>query len=403
MALNGSNELSGQWSLLVGAAIGLTAGISATLFYSLGAFIPALESEFGWDRGNISLAAMAFTLAIFLGGVPVGRLCDRYGAAAVGATSLLLYAAGLVGMSFSVDRIEFLWIGYFVVALLGAGTTPIVMIRPVVSAFDRHRGLAMGIALTGIGFAGFWVPQFVTTLTEAQGWRAGYLGLAGVATIAAPIVWITFHRVGSGGGTRVAAATAGTEWNEAIRQRQFWVLTAMTALMALGVGGIVVHLVPLFRDAGASAVEAAATASILGLASVAGRLLVGGLLDLINPRVVTLGVLTLAATGAMLIWGGGLSLAVPAVILLGFAAGAEVDLISYLTSRCFGARAYSSLYGWQYSIFALGFGIAPFFVGRLRDLLHSYDVALLCGASLVLFAGLLSLSLGKFRYTAAPR
>src|SRR3546814_14621322 len=49
-------EFGGKSFLLASAAIGLSAGMTATLFYSLGSFIPSLQAEFGWSRGDISLA-----------------------------------------------------------------------------------------------------------------------------------------------------------------------------------------------------------------------------------------------------------------------------------------------------------------------------------------------------------
>src|SRR3546814_10398421 len=79
---------------------------------------------------------------------------------------------------------------YAVIAMLGVGSTPIVLIRPIAAAFKRQRGLALGIALTGAGLAGFWVPQLVAIVTEAAGWRAAYLALAGIASATAPIVWL---------------------------------------------------------------------------------------------------------------------------------------------------------------------------------------------------------------------
>src|SRR3546814_1243273 len=79
-------EFGGKSFLLASAAIGLSAGMTATLFYSLGSFIPSLQAEFGWSRGDISLAVTLMTLAVFVSGASAGRLFGRYGAANVGRT-----------------------------------------------------------------------------------------------------------------------------------------------------------------------------------------------------------------------------------------------------------------------------------------------------------------------------
>jgi hypothetical protein len=69
-------EFGGKGLLLGSAAVGLSAGMTATLFYSLGSFIPELEAEFGWSRGDISLAVTVMTITVFLSGASAGKLCD---------------------------------------------------------------------------------------------------------------------------------------------------------------------------------------------------------------------------------------------------------------------------------------------------------------------------------------
>src|SRR3546814_7447580 len=93
------------------------------------------------------------------------------------------------------------------------------------AAFKRQRGLALGIALTGAGLAGFWVPQLVAIVTEAAGWRAAYLALAGIASATAPIVWFGFRSVPQGRKPRATAAPlAGMTAAEARRTGRFWLL-----------------------------------------------------------------------------------------------------------------------------------------------------------------------------------
>ena len=163
--------------------------------------------------------------------------------------------------------------------------------------------------------------------------------------------------------------------------------------MSLGVGGLVVHFVPFFTDLGADVVRAAQIASILGLSSVVGRIGVGMLLDRMPAPFVALGALVIAAFGVLLLYLFGLQFAPFAVALVGLAAGAEVDLVAYLCSRQFGTRAYGTIYGWQYSVFVMGYGFSPFLVGLSRDHFGNYDLALLVSASSVGLAGVLALLL----------
>ena len=386
-------ELRRNPHLLAAAALGLSVGMLSSLFYSMGTFMPVWEAEFGWSRGDMSLSLTFATVAMFLCGTLAGRLGDRFGAARVGSLSLLTYGALLALLPFALSDVTHLWAGYVVLAILGVPSTAIIMIRPITSAFDARRGLAMGIALTGAGVAGFWVPRFVAYLIELQGWRVAMSGLGVLACLAAPLVWLGFR--GERPTTRAATSSVehGVEFSAALRTCRFWILSAMAIAMSLGVGGLVVHLVPLFLDLGAEPGQAAQIASLLGLATIAGRIGVGMLLDRFPANLVTMGTLLLASAGALLLHAFGLQFAPAAVMLLGLAAGAEVDLVAYLCSRHFGTRSYGAIYGLLYSIFVLGYGLSPFLVGLARDNFGNYDAALLGSMAAVGMAALLALFL----------
>lgn len=393
-------ELRGREFLLASAAVGLSAGMTATMFYSLGVLIPALQGEFGWSRSQISLGAVFLTIALFLTGPFAGRLCDRHGAALIGSTSLAVYALGIIALAQFLGSIGQFWVAYFLISVVGAGSTPIVLVRPISVVFDRNRGLALGIVLTGAGLAGFWVPRLVAFVTEGYGWRAAYMSLAAIALLAAPLVWFGFRTVPESPGSRKETAfpTVGMSLTDARRTPQFWLLCAMALGMAVGIAGMIVHLVPQFRDLGADALTAARIASTVGLASVAGRMIVGVMLDRFAATRVTLVTLGLAALGMFLLWWAGLTYAYPAVILMGLAAGAEIDLLAYLVSRYFGPRHYSAIYGWLYGVFALGYGFSPFLVGLLREHYGSYGSALLICTLLMSISAVLALRLGPYRY-----
>lgn len=174
--------------------------------------------------------------------------------------------------------------------------------------------------------------------------------------------------------------------------------------MAGGLGGVVVHLIPLLRDLGAGPVGAARTASLVGLSSVVGRLGIGMLLDRFSAPLVSLFVLALAATGIGLLWLDGAAWGALAAILIGMAAGAEIDLLAYLTASHFGQREYGAIYGWQYSVFALGYGLSPLALGLMRDATGDYALALAVSSLLVGVAALLMLGLrGHVRTTSDCR
>ena len=390
------SEFSGHKLLVASAAIGLTTSMNAVMFYSLGSFIGPLQAEFGWDRASISFATTLLTFGIFLSGPVVGQLCDRFGAAAVGSLSLVAFALATITMTATVDSLPGFWLAYFVIAILGVGSTPIVLVRPITAGFDKRRGLALGIALTGAGLAGFWVPNVVTAVTSELGWRAGYVVLAAAAIAAAPLVWFGFRP--SERRAAVAAVgskpVSGVSFGEARRTLAFWLVSAFALTIALGIGGMIVHLIPAFRDLGADAATAAGLASIIGLSSAIGRIGIGLCLDRFPAPLVSVVVLVLGMTGIALLNFGGLPFAIFAVVLIGLLLGAELDLLAYLTSRLFGQRAFGAIYGWVYSVFSIGFGVSPFLMGGVRDRLGSYDVAMIGSVAFLGIAAMVVLAIG---------
>jgi MFS family permease len=121
------------------------------------------------------------------------------------------------------------------------------------------------------------------------------------------------------------------------------------------------------------------------------------MLDRYGATIVSMSILFLAAMGIVILWLTGLKLSLLAVILLGLAAGAEIDLLAYLTAQIFGRRAYGAIYGWQYSVFALGYGFSPFLVGHLRDYFGSYDIAFLASAVSMLLSAGSAIMIGRLR------
>jgi len=396
-------EIRRHWPVVLTGALGLTSGMSATMAFSLGSFIPPLQDQFGWGRADISLAFTALTTGIFLSVPVAGRLCDRYGAALVGTVSLCIYGIITLAMASLISSLTIFWLTYLAMAIAGAGTTPAVMVRPVTMLFDRSRGFALGLTLTGAGIAGFWVPQLVTWIVEVAGWRDAYRALGAIALIAAPLVWIGFSRASvrdEPDSATAASAQDGLGVDEARRTFHFWLLTAMALLMSTGMTGVVIHCVPLLRDHGLDPDAAARIAGMIGLASVAGRIAVGGLLDRLPATLVAVSIFSLAAFGILMLRGGLAPAA--AAIAIGLAYSAEIDLLAYLSARYFGRASFSSIYGWQYSIFAVGSGLSPWWIGKLYELDGGYGVPLLLCAGLAGSAALLAFWLGRLGPVRAP-
>jgi MFS family permease len=363
-------------------------------------------ADMGWQRGTASFALSIGGVASALMVPVIGWMMDRWSIRRVALPGLVLYtlAMGLLGLTPHSLLI------FAMLFALADGTsaiqTPIGYAKAIAAWFDRRRGLALGIAMSGVGLGGFVMPQLAEALIERVGWRGAYpsLGLLTLA-IAFPAValWIREPRPGEGehrGPAVAAGVLAGLTARQAAATMRFWVLLAVFFLVAIALNGTVGHVVPLLTDAGLAPAKAAATMGIFGLATMAGRLLAGYLVDrFFAPYVASVLFLAPIAGFALLASAAG-TLPALGVTLVGLGLGTEIDLIAFLTSRYLGQRAFGQIYGYCFMVFGLGSAFGRFIGGYVYDLAGSYNPALIGAAIALMIAVVLVNRLGAYRYPA---
>ncbi|WCT74519.1 MFS transporter [Sphingomonas naphthae] len=394
-------EFRSHWRALLAVVIGLSTGAASTLGYSHGALIGPLEAEYGWSRSYLSLGITAFGLAVLLGGARWGALSDRFGARRVAVLSLLVYGTLLASAPDLIHLLPF-WLIYFITSIAGTGATAAALTKPINDNFFAARGIALGVAFAGIGLGAFWVPLATQWLIEQGGWRFAYHALGAMSFAAAPIVWFLLGPSADAAATPAVTHAGkdeldGLTLHQAARTRTFWLLIILGTALTLGIVGMTSHLIPLFHHAGASPARAVAIASILGLASMAARLLVGFALDRARGPIIAVLVPIVASAGILLLLPGPVT-APFAVLLIGLAFGSEIDMIAYFTSRYFGHREFGAIYGWMFGVFGISGGCASYLSGAIFDHFGSYHLAILACVSLTALAALLATRLGPYRF-----
>jgi predicted MFS family arabinose efflux permease len=291
------------------------------------------------------------------------------------------------------------------VALLSSGTLPTVWTRMVNALFDRSRGLALGIVLSGSSLFAAFGPALAQRLIEALGWRAAWLVLALLPlAVAWPLAWAWFKgadRPAPGATTQSAEPAAAVEPRDtraALRNYRFWVLTAGFTLVTLGVGGLNPNLVPMLGSKGFTPAEAAGVMGAFGLSMGVGRISIGLVIDRVWAPGVAAVVLALPAASALLLLGQSVSTgqALLAVALLGFAQGAEYDFLAYLVARYFGMSHYGRIYGLVLLPIVVATSVGAVSVARARDLTGSFDAALPVVAALFAAGAVSLLVLGRY-------
>jgi predicted MFS family arabinose efflux permease len=284
---------------------------------------------------------------------------------------------------------------------LALGTTPITFSRAVNGHFDAARGLALGLTLCGTGIGATLAPPIISYLIETHGWRAAYYSMALSVLCVMPLVVAAIgarpHAAASGTATdHLPAETDAIPLAAMLRSPTLLRLLAIFFLLAVGISGLVMHLVPMLRDQGMEPAAAAAVQARLGIAVIAGRFVIGALVDhFFAPRITALA-LCITATGILSLALLGPTAAPLAAFAVGFALGAEVDMIGYLCVRYFGLGNYGRRYGILYGSFALGTGLSPLLIALLAERWANYETALLVCAGFVITSAALLVTAPAF-------
>jgi MFS family permease len=163
------------WRRLAMSLLLMTIGGSG--MYSVTVVLPRMQQDFGIARGAASIPYTLTMVGFGLGGILMGRLADRFGVMAVvmlGGIGLGLgyIAAGLAPNVVLVGVAQGLLIG-----LLGTSASFAPLVADTTRWFDRRRGIALAICMSGNYTAGAFWPPVMQHFIDSVGWRQTYVGM----------------------------------------------------------------------------------------------------------------------------------------------------------------------------------------------------------------------------------
>ena len=395
-----SAEWRQHWPLVAAAMSGVA--LATVSQASTGVMMEPLEAEFGWSRTQISLGAGAVSYTTLFLSALAGLAVDRLGARRIGLLAAALLCAALAAMASMENRL-WQWFGLWIVVGVASAAMPTVWLAGVSRVFTAGRGLAVAVVLSGSGISTFLVPVIGNALVEAYGWRTGYLGLALIwAAVSLPMIALFFRPPENARSNAPSAAPAvvltGMTVREGLHAPAFWKLGLGAFLSTVGGVALILNLMPVLTFTGLPRATAAAVAGLVGLATIAGRIFGGWLMDRLNAKYIaacstlvatTLPIVLLAAPGSV-------ALATAGVVIYGLMGGANIGAIAYLSSRHLGAKAFGTLYGAINSMLALAVGTAPVLANLVYDRTQSYAPVMWAAIPVMAVAALVYLSLGTY-------
>ena len=400
------------WSVVAGAAVGMGTGIGLYLLVA-SLFITHITKEFGWTRGDMGLAGMVAFVTGAIALPLIGRLLDRFSFRGVvlvcaPAVALLYLAIALQPGSYWFYLVLMVWGGIF-----GGGTGAISYTRPVIAAFERQRGLALGVATAGTSIAAMIVPPLLGAAIVAYGWRAGLYALIGVTLfVGLPLALALIGRAHESAARAedevpdgIVPSVRDMTLGEAMRSARFWLLALALVAINIPGSGVVGQLAPLIGDKGLSDTAAALVMSVYAFGLFLGRIITGFALDRVPPNLVGAVMTLVPAIGIALLMipSPSFGLAALAVGMIGMQQGSEVDLIAYFVSRTFGITHYGAIYGTIAMAGALSTAVALVLFGKIHDVTGTYDIALMIGAAAFCMGAASFASIGRVGPAGAPQ
>ena len=388
------------WWIVIASMCALVVG-SAFYWQGFGVFFLSLQEEFSANRAAISGAIALSQLEGGMLGPVGGYLCDRFGPRRMMTIGAIVMGAGFFLLSLVSTLLMFYAVFLGVISVgMSVGIRVPAQVAPA-NWFIKKRGMAIGIALTGSGLGGLFIPVLGLLIANI-GWRdtAVFIGFA-VWVLAVPLAMIMRTRPEDHGmlpdgerpSPRPAAASSGRASTStqpapdplegdftlrmAMRMPVFWFLAIAFGLRQFAVGAISLHVVPFLVDTGRSLELASTILAATTLTSILGRLGFGWLADRYPPRyimalsmlLVGLGVLVLANVGE------GWPLLVLYIFVYAVGWGGGATTMNATRGAYFGRRAFGTISGTMDFFQMFGLVLGPIFAGVVFDVTESYTIA----------------------------
>jgi MFS family permease len=387
------------WVVVMVAFVTMGVGVNARNSFSL-LFPPILE-EFQWSRSETAGSfAIGFVASAFMSPL-IGMGIDRFGPRLIFPFGGLIVALGFALSTYSDSPLMM----FFTMGILVVGGSVIIAYVGhsafLPNWFIRRRGLAIGIAFSGVGLFAIFLMPLLQSIISTDGWRAACWTLAlMILVIVVPLNLllqrkkpqdIALQPDGDSGNSELATMEtpdnvvdkdwAETDWTllRALATTRFWWLAGAFFSALYAFYAIQIHQTKYLIEIGFSAETAALALGFVGLTGVAGLLVLGYLSDIIGREwtwsIASFGFVTCYVLLIILKYHPSPWLMYLMVASQGLLGAGMSPSYAAMPAELFQGKHYGAVFG-ALSIFAtMGGATGPWFTGLLYDYFLSYDQA----------------------------
>ena len=348
-----SNYQRTRWLTLIGTIITQFA-LGSVYTWSL--FNGALSAKLDAPVSQVAFSFGLLSLGLAISSSVAGKLQERFGVKRVTMASGILLGLGFFLTAHS-DNLMMLWLSAGVLVGLADGAGYLLTLSNCVKWFPERKGLisAFAIGSYGLGSLGF---KFIDTqLLETVGLEKTFV-IWGAIALLMIVFGATLMKDAPKQEVTTSNGVVEKDYTlaESMRKPQYWMLAVMflTACMS----GL--YVIGVAKDIAQSlahldVVSAANAVTVISIANLSGRLVLGILSDKIaRIRVITIGqVISLVGMAALLFAPLNAVTFFAAIACVAFNFGGTITVFPSLVSEFFGLNNLAKNYGVIY----LGFGI----------------------------------------------
>ncbi len=260
-------------------------GLQFGILVSISVFLKPLVAEFRWSRGDTAFAYTVGSAAVGASGIVMGWMADRFSTRPVVLFGSVILGLSILLLSY-VKTLWHLYLFYSILGGLGFAAMNVPMVVNVGQWFIRNKGLTLGITSAGGALGQATVPYFARYLITVSGWRGTYTTLAIIFwAVLVPLTLLirTPPRLAK---TRNTAPPEESPVPEAVfpiapSKTVIW-LSMAVIFCCICMATPMIHVVALASDRGITSQSAAGVLSLIMIAGLFARIIIGKIADYIG-------------------------------------------------------------------------------------------------------------------------
>ena len=383
------NKLFYGWIIVLGCVL-LTMTLVPPIMSLSNKYLLYVTADLGVSRSQFTLTnTIVQSMGIFFSPF-VAKNLAKGNMKKIQVLSIIGFCAGYFGYSFATS----VWHMYVLAFLVGfcwlnCALMPVSMM--VTNWFNKQRGLAMSIAMAGIGAGGTIFSPIVTTLLETYGWRMTYRIMAVIVlAVSLPTALFIMKKkpedmglvaLGANETPAAAAKVEAPSKKLTITVKQsttklfFWLILLGIFCNSIINSGALGQFPPAIQEMHGPAMQAAII-SLYSLVGIFGKLALGWINDRFGVIVSSIyGCTCFVLTFILMLLAENVGVLYAMAVLFGL--GNAIGTVSppLITTEVYGKENYAEAYGIINAVSQVGLALGSLMVASIYDASGSYTIA----------------------------